>query len=54
MTKGHFKISMVKSAIRIIACIFLIFKNEPAVFAVLFGAAEILGVFEELVEEKKD
>ena len=43
----HFRISMIKSLIRIIACYTLFTFNFPLT-AVLFCLAEILGIVEEL------
>lgn len=46
--KGHFWISMVKSAVRIVGAIFLMTGNL-LIGGACFLAAEILGVAEELV-----
>jgi uncharacterized membrane protein len=43
----HFKISMWKSGIRLGAC-WMLFWGDVAVSAILFAAAEILGIAEEL------
>jgi len=43
----HFRISIVKSALRIIGCYYLFFLNLPTA-AILFCIAEILGIFEEI------
>ena len=42
----HFQISMVKSVIRIIACIFL--PYSIVLGALGLGLAEVLGIYEEL------
>ena len=46
-SNSHFNISLVKSALRIIACYFLFFTNFPVAAALLF-VAEILGIAEEI------
>ena len=48
-SKGHFYVSMVKSAIRIAAGISLIWPQSLVLAGVFLIAAEILGVVEELV-----
>lgn len=45
---NHTNISMTKSGVRIVGCIFGIIGNLPA-FAALFLVAELLGIAEELV-----
>lgn len=47
-SKGHFYVSIVKSAVRIIAGMSLIYGNL-VVAGVLLIAAELLGILEELV-----
>jgi hypothetical protein len=47
-SKGHFYVSLVKSALRIFAGITLIYGNVVGA-GVLLIAAEVLGVVEELV-----
>lgn len=47
-SKGHFYVSLVKSALRIVAGITLIYGNVVGA-GVLLIAAEVLGVVEELV-----
>lgn len=44
----HFKVSMVKSGLRIGACIALIVFQQITPFAVLFAIAELIGVYEEM------
>lgn len=57
---NHFKISTIKSTIRIIGCIvsaFVVFFNAVvAVFCLsaLFLIAEILGIFEEVFDKRKE
>ena len=52
---GHFGISMIKSVIRIAACVFVIpFVSFPLqLFALGILIAEVLGIYEEIVEEKR-
>jgi hypothetical protein len=47
----HFQVSVVKSALRIIGCLIVVFTwaDGVAAMALLFALAEILGVAEELV-----
>jgi hypothetical protein len=45
--KKHFQISLIKSGIRFIACISLGFKDFVGA-AILFGIAEVLGIYEEI------
>ena len=47
-SKGHFYISLAKSAIRIVGCVFLIQGNFVIAGLMLLGA-EGLGICEELV-----
>jgi len=44
----HFQLSLVKSALRILGCIYLIFGCLTT-FALIFIFAEILGILEELL-----
>lgn len=46
--KGHFYVSLIKSALRIVAGVFLIQGNLVGAGLLLIGA-EVLGVVEELV-----
>jgi len=46
--KGHFYVSLVKSAVRIVGCVFLIQGNFVIAGLMLLGA-EGLGICEELV-----
>ena len=45
---NHLNVSLVKSALRITACYFLAYYDFQ-IAAALLGAAEVLGVVEELV-----
>lgn len=47
-SNSHFRISIVKSIIRIVACYFLSIFNLP-IAAALFGLAEVLGILEEII-----
>lgn len=46
-TNTHFIISLLKSAVRMIACYFLI-KSNLVLSGLLFAGAETLGIMEEL------
>jgi hypothetical protein len=48
VSKGHFYVSLVKSGLRIVACVFLAYY-EIQTAAILLATAELLGVAEELV-----
>jgi hypothetical protein len=48
-SRGHFYVSMVKSATRIAAGIALIWPQNIVLAGVLLVAAELLGIVEELV-----
>lgn len=45
---GHFKISMIKSVLRLAACIFL-YAQQFEMAAVGLAIAEFLGIYEEMV-----
>jgi hypothetical protein len=47
-SKKHFRISLIKSGIRMCGCIALIGYSSTNLFAVAFLVAEVLGVVEEL------
>lgn len=51
--KGHFLISVAKSALRILACLLTIFQKDVMYLAVGFGIAEVLGILEEVVDKRK-
>lgn len=46
---GHFYVSLIKSAVRIIGCGVAAYTGSVLVLAVFFAVAEIIGVAEELV-----
>lgn len=46
----HYKISMVKSAIRIIGCAVAWYSASVIILAVSFLIAELLGILEEIIE----
>ena len=48
--KGHFYTSLIKSGIRIASCIYLIFTGNIVAFAIGFGAAEVVGIAEEILD----
>jgi hypothetical protein len=48
-SKGHFYVSLIKSATRIAAGIALIWPQSIVLAGVLLIAAEVLGIIEELV-----
>lgn len=50
---GHLLISVAKSGIRIAACVVSLMHGSVWVLAAGFLAAEILGIAEELVDERK-
>ena len=47
--KGHFYVSLIKSAIRIAACAGVLFGGSVMLLAVGFLLAELLGLVEEVV-----
>jgi len=47
-SKKHFYISMVKSGLRLAGCAIAFATNAIGWFVILFAAAEILGILEEL------
>jgi len=49
---NHFNVSIIKSAIRIIACIILM-SGDFITAGLLLGIAEVFGVVEEIVETPK-
>jgi len=51
--KGHFIISIAKSALRILACIVLLVDTSSILFfSGMFLFAELLGIFEELADKR--
>jgi hypothetical protein len=51
--KGHFYISLIKSAIRILGCIICITQGSVVILAVGLLLAEILGIVEEVVDKRR-
>ena len=49
---GHLIVSVAKSIIRIVACAFSIHTGTVLPLAIGFLAAEVLGIAEELVDER--
>lgn len=49
---GHFLISLVKSILRIGACVWTVVSKDVAVLAIGFGIAELLGILEEVVDKR--
>ena len=47
--KGHFYVSLIKSGLRLIGCLVAAYTSSVVLLALFLGAAEILGVAEELV-----
>lgn len=47
-SKGHFVVSLLKSALRLCACVSLA-QGDLVTTASLFGLAEVLGILEEMV-----
>jgi hypothetical protein len=52
-SKEHFVTSITKSLIRILGCAVAYITSSVEVFAIIFALAEILGIVEELVDERK-
>lgn len=51
-SKGHLIISILKSAFRILSCVLSIVFKDFVPMAIGFAVAEILGILEELVDER--
>jgi hypothetical protein len=51
-SKSHFWISSLKSLIRILVCILALKTNDIKVLAIGFLLAEVLGVLEELFDNR--
>lgn len=47
--KGHFYVSLIKSSLRLVGCLVAAYTGSVVLLALFLGAAEILGVAEELV-----
>lgn len=50
---NHFNVSIMKSVVRIVGCIALVYGNLAAAGCLLV-AAELLGVVEEFVDKRKE
>lgn len=51
-SKGHLIISIIKSGLRIFGCISFLISKSPDGFLTLMLLAELLGVLEELVDNR--
>jgi hypothetical protein len=51
-SKGHFFISLIKSLMRIGACLFALATKDIMPMAVGFFGAELLGIMEETVDKR--
>lgn len=51
-SKGHLIISAIKSSVRIISCVFSLVKRSLIILAGGFLLAELLGIVEELVDNR--
>lgn len=51
-SKWHFYISISKSFIRIMGCLFSIQYNSLIILACCLGLAELLGILEEIKDER--
>ncbi len=51
-SKWHLYISYLKSCFRIFGCVFTIMFNNFLMLAVFFGLAEILGILEEIKDDR--
>lgn len=51
-SKWHFWLSFSKSFIRITGCMLAILSDNLLVLAICFGIAEILGILEEVKDER--
>ena len=47
--KGHFYVSLIKSSLRLVGCLVAVYTGSIVLLALFLGAAEILGIAEELV-----
>lgn len=48
-SNGHFIVSLIKSALRLVGCLVAVYTGSVVLLALAFAAAEILGIAEELV-----
>lgn len=51
-SKGHLTTSLFKSAIRMGGCIAALYFSSVIILAVTFFAAEMLGIVEELIDQR--
>lgn len=51
-SKGHFYTSLIKSGIRLAACILAVEFKDFTHLAIGFFIAELLGVFEEILDKR--
>ena len=51
--KGHFYISLLKSALRILGCVHFLATFSMVPFVSLLLAAEVLGIAEEIFDRRK-
>ena len=49
---GHLVVSLVKSILRIFACVWCIYNGSVMPLAIGFLAAEVLGILEELLDKR--
>ena len=49
---GHLIVSLVKSILRIFACVWCIYSGSVMPLAIGFLAAEVLGILEELLDKR--
>ena len=49
---GHLVVSIIKSIMRIFACVWCIYSGEVMPLAIGFLAAEVLGIIEELLDKR--
>ena len=50
---GHLVVSLVKSTLRIFACVWCIYSCSVMPLAIGFLAAEVLGILEELLDKRQ-
>lgn len=51
-SKGHLYVSIAKSTIRLCGCGLTLLVPNVLILAVTFGIAEILGILEEILDER--
>lgn len=50
--KGHYYVSLIKSIVRIVSCICSYMAGDVFILALGFGGAEVLGIVEEVLDER--